>query len=576
MAAVTYPEYSSKYPLLITNLMMRPLRLYPDDIGVVYRNDAGQYFRFTWQQWYERTCQLAHAMTGTLGIKPGIPGQPGDRVATMALNHHRHLELCYASTCIGAVSHPINVRLSLDHIVYTINHAEDKIIFVDDVIMPLLEFIWDRVKAKVKMIVYMSDKPGLPQTRIQPIYEYEEIIKNQPKTIDWPALDEHTPAVLYYTTGTTGLPKGVMFTHRQLYLQTIHLLATVGNAPRTPDAPPTPHVNVPMVNVPLFHIHGWGAPWYNVYAASKIIFPGRFSAEAFCELVQTEKVTSSGLVPTMLAMLIEYPDFKKWDMSSLVGVSTGGAALPLGLKTKAEKMFPHFTTSSGYGMTETAAASIGAQIKRWMADWPKEKLDEIRVKTGLAFDGIIAKVVDDKGNEVPHDSQTQGEIVLRGHWIMESYFKDPERTATAWRGGWFHTGDAATVDENGYITIVDRITDVIRSGAEMVPTVLLENLTCTADFVLEATYVGVPDEKWGERPMAIVKLVPGASAKPADVITFLEKEGVDKGKIAKWMLPDFVVFSDEIPKTSVGKFDKIAIRKKMDEFLSKAARVHKV
>jgi acyl-CoA synthetase (AMP-forming)/AMP-acid ligase II len=181
----------------------------------------------------------------------------------------------------------------MDHIVYTINHAEDKILFVDDVIMPLLEFIWDRIKDTVKMVVYMSDKPGLPQTRIQPLYEYEEIIKQQPKSYDWPNLDENTYAVLYYTTGTTGLPKGIMFTHRQLYLQTIHLIATVGTAPRTPDAPENPKVNVPMVNVPLFHIHGWGAPWYNVYSASKIVFPSRFSPEAFCELVQTEKVTSS-------------------------------------------------------------------------------------------------------------------------------------------------------------------------------------------------------------------------------------------------------------------------------------------
>jgi acyl-CoA synthetase (AMP-forming)/AMP-acid ligase II len=239
-------------------------------------------------------------------------------------------------------------------------------------------------------------------------------------------------------------------------------------------------------------------------------------------------------------------------------------------------LFPNFNVGSGYGMTETAAGSIGAQIKRWMAAWPKEKLDEIRVKTGLPFEGIDVKVVDDKGNEVPHDNQTQGEIVLRGHWIMEQYFKDPERTATAWRDGWFHTGDAATVDELGYIQIVDRITDVIRSGAEMVPTVLLENITCTADFVLEATYVGVPDEKWGERPMAIVKLTPGAKQIPKDVLTFLEKEGVDKGKITKWMLPDFVVFADDIPKTSVGKYDKIAIRKKIDEFVSKAVRVHKM
>lgn len=573
--AKTYPEYSSRYPLTLKAIMMRPVRLYPDEIGVVYRSDAGQYFRFTWKEWYERTCQLAHMLTGPLGLKAGKPGEPGDRIATMALNHHRHLELCYASTCIGAVSHPINVRLSMDHIAYTINHAEDRIIFIDDLILPLLDFIWDKVKDTVKMVVYMSDKPGLPQTRIQPIYEYEELMKAQAKDYAWPDLNEDTPCVLYYTTGTTGLPKGVMFTHRQLYLQTIHLTATIGMAPRTPETPPNPPVNIPMVNIPLFHIHAWGAPWLNVYNASRIVFPARFSAQAFCELVQMEKVTSAALVPTMLAMLIEYPDFKKWDMSSLLAVSIGGGALPLGLKKKAEAMFPNFTASSGFGMTETAAASVAAQIKRWMVDWPREKLDDIRVKTGTAIDGIEALVFDESGHEVPHDNQTVGEIVLRGHWIMQEYWKDPERTAQSWRGGWFHTGDAAKVDEMGYIQIVDRFTDVIRSGAEMVPTVLLENITGTADFVLEATFVGVPDEKWGEVPMAIVKPVPGTNPTAADVIAFLEKEGVDKGKITKWMLPKFVVFTDDIPKTSVGKFDKIAIRKRIQEFVGKAAKTGK-
>jgi acyl-CoA synthetase (AMP-forming)/AMP-acid ligase II len=330
-----------------------------------------------------------------------------------------------------------------------------------------------------------------------------------------------------------------------------------------------------MVNVPLFHIHAWQAPFAYVYAAARIVFPGRFSPESFCELVQTEKVTTTGLVPTMLAMLIEYPDFKKYDMSSLINVGVGGAALPLGLKAKAEKMFPRFTVTSGYGMTETLAGVIGATIKRGMVEWPKEKLDQVRVKTGLASPAIDAEVVDEKGKPVPHDNETIGQIVLRGHWIMEKYYKDPERTATAWRDGWFHTGDAAKVDTDDYIIIVDRITDVIRSGAEMVPTVLLENLTCSADFVLEATYVGVPDEKWGERPMCLVKCVPGANKTEQDVIKYLEAEGVDKGKITKWMLPHYIVFCDDIPKTSVGKYDKITIRKKMNEYVGKAKKMGK-
>jgi fatty-acyl-CoA synthase len=225
-------------------------------------------------------------------------------------------------------------------------------------------------------------------------------------------------------------------------------------------------------------------------------------------------------------------------------------------------------------MTETLAGVIGATITRDMVDWPKEKIDQTLVKTGrIGVPAIEARVIAENGNDVPHDNETIGEIVLRGHWIMEQYYQDPAKTAQVWRDGWFHTGDAAKVDEEDYIIIADRITDVIRSGSEMVPTVLLENLTGNAEFVLEATYVGVPDEKWGEIPMALVKKLPGATETEEDVLKFLQAEGVDSGKITKWMLPVYVAFVDDIPKTSVGKFDKIAVRKRIDEFIGKAKRV---
>ncbi|MBW2092660.1 MAG: AMP-binding protein, partial [Deltaproteobacteria bacterium] len=210
-----YPEYSKHYPLLVKNFMNRPLYLYPDDIAMVYRNDAGQYFRFTWRQWYERTCRLAHALN-TLGVRQG------DRIGAMALNHHWHMENIYATICSGAVSHPVNVRLSLDHMAYTITHAEDRVIFFDETIKPLVEALYDRIKDKVQAFVYMSEKPGLPETKIAPLYEYEELIKDQPRTYDWPDFSEDTPAVLYYTTGTTGLPKGALFTNRQVYMHCIH------------------------------------------------------------------------------------------------------------------------------------------------------------------------------------------------------------------------------------------------------------------------------------------------------------------------------------------------------------------
>jgi len=564
-----YPEYTKHYPLLVKNFMKRPLDLYPDDIALVYRNDDGEHRRFTWRQWHERTCQLAHALKA-LGI--GL----GDRVATMALNHHWHMENIYAAICSGAISHPINIRLSMDHMAYTINHSADKIVFFDEDTKPVVEALYDRIKDHVKIFVYMSEKPGLPQTKIAPLYEYEALIKDYPKTCDWPNLDEDTHAVLYYTTGTTGLPKGAMFTNRQVYLANLHLVALGNLDVRLPSDPPKDNFPVVLANVPLFHIHAWQAPFHNVFAANKLVFPGKFTPENFCELVQTERVTRCTMVPTMLAMIIGYPDVDKYDLSSLTHMTVGGGALPIGLKRKAEKVFPTLQAGGGYGMTETLALALTPRLMRYMENWPEEQIAQVRVKTGIAYPGLEVCVMDENGSEVPRDSETIGQIVLRGHWITEQYFNEPEKSAEAWRGGWFHTGDAAKVDSEGYVTIVDRINDVIRSGAEMVPTVLLENLTSNADFVIEATYVGVPDEKWGEIPMALIKLAPGSDKKEADILTHLQAEGVDTGKITKWMLPVYVAFVDDVPKTSVGKYDKIAIRKGINDFLAKAKKVRNV
>ncbi|MCP4755946.1 MAG: long-chain fatty acid--CoA ligase [Proteobacteria bacterium] len=577
METRTYPEFSTNYPLLLTTFMKRPVNIYPDEIGVVYRNQVtGEYFRFTWLEWYQRTCKLAQVLQKSLGVKPGKPGEQGDRVATMALNTHRHLELYYGVPCSGATLHPINVRLSQDHIAYTINHAQDKVIFVDDLLLPLVEAIYDKIKDTVETFVYMSDKPGLPETKIENIYEYEALLEEYASDYEWPYLHEDTIATLCYTTGTTGKPKGAMFTHRALYLQTLHLIAhgSFANEPSYETFSRRSGENsIPMVNTPLFHIHAWGAPYTHVFAAHKVVLPGMFTVDGFCDLVQTEKVTSVGLVPTIIALLLEYEDLEKYDLSSLLSVGVGGGALPLGLKTKFEKIMPNFRAASGYGMTETAPVTITAFIKKYMVDWPKEKISEVLVKTGLPVPGLEVQVVDDKGDPVPRDNETIGEIVIRGPWVMEGYFKNPEKTAEVWRGGWFHTGDVATVDEEGFVVIADRMSDVIRSGSEMVPTVLLENLVAMAEFVMEATVVGVPDPVWGEKAMAIVTLVPGATQSEQDVIDFLTTEGVEKGKITKWMLPKLVLIAKDIPKTSVGKYNKLEIKKNLDNFLGDAKEI---
>ena len=569
--ATMFPEFSTNYPLLLTTLMKRPVEIYPDEIGVVYRNQAtGEYFRFTWQAWYRRTSRLANVLQKALGVTSGNAEQPGDRIATMALNTHRHLELYFAVPCIGATLHPVNVRLSQDHIVYTINHAEDRIIFVDDILLPLVESIYDRIKDTVELFVYMSDKPGLPETKIENILEYEKLLQDSSEDYEWPYLHEDTMATLCYTTGTTGLPKGAMFTHRALYLHSLHMIAlgTISNKPRIDDVETNLGENgIPMITTPMFHIHAWAAPFFSVFAANKIVLPGMFTVDGFCDLVQTEKVTSVGLVPTIIAMLVEYKELHKYDLSSLVSVAVGGGALPLGLKKKFEKIMPNFRATSGYGMTETAPTTVRAFVKKTMVDWPREKIDEVQVKTGLPIPGLEVRVADAEDTPVPQDSATMGEIIIRGPWVMGQYYKNPEKTAEVWRDGWFHTGDMATVDGHGYITIADRMSDVIRSGSEMVPTVLLENLISLADFVLEATVVGVPDPIWGEKPMAMIKLAPQSNKTEQDIIDFLIVHGVEKGKITSWMLPKLIVITDDIPKTSVGKYNKLAIRKSLDMYL---------
>jgi len=563
----TYPEFSIHYPLLLTTFMKRPVKVYPNELAVVYRNHiTGEYQRFTWIEWYRRTCRLANILK-KLDVKPGKPGKPGDRVSTMAYNTHRHLELYYAVPCSGAVLHPINIRLSLDHIVYTIKHSKDKVLFFDDLLLPMVESIYDEIKDTVKKFVYMSDGSGLPNTKIENIYEYEEMLKDATDVFEWPYLNEDNYATLCYTTGTTGLPKGAMFTHRALYLQMVHQLVHLSFI----NDPSCIHLGENLIFLmitPMFHIHAWGAPYIYAFMAAKIILPGSFTVEGFCELVQGEKVTTTAVVPTILALLLEYKDLDDYDLSSLVEVRVGGGALPLGLKSKVEKKIPGFTATSGYGMTETAPTTVRSFVKKNMVNWTKEKLDEVRVKTGLPIPGIEVEVVDETGQPVPHDNKTLGQIVLRGPWVIDKYYENPTASADKWYDNWFHTGDVAKVDEEDFIIIADRQSDIIRSGAEMVPTVLLENLINMADFVLEATVVGVPDETWGEIPLALIRLLPNSGKKEDDIIEFLKLEGVEKGKITKWMLPKKVAIVDEVPKTSVGKYNKKEIKNTLEKYLA--------
>lgn len=570
----TFPEYSTEFPLTLKTIMKSPARNLPDKTGIVYRHqETGEYQRFTWNEWYERTCQLAHALKEELEIEEGKPKEPGSRVATIANNHHRHHELYYGVPCVKSVLHLINMRLAPEQIAYTINKSEDEVIFIDKEAFFLLEMIHDDIKDTVDKYVVMSNEGELPDTDIEPLYDYESMIESYPKEYDWPYIDENVYATNCYTTGTTGRPKGVMFTHRQLYLHAIHVMLMMSAFDSDPSNARLGGKGVPMLNIPMYHIHAWGAPYYYTFTGHKQVLPGSFTPQGFCELVEKEEVTGTAVVPTMLAMLVEFEDLDEYDLSSLENLSVGGASLSPGLKKKAEEKIPGFTVSEGYGMTETCPVTLTSTIKSTLADLPKDKLDEYRTKTGMPVLGLDLRVVDDDGNPVPRDDETIGEIVIRGPWVMEEYYKEPEKTEEAWKDGWFHTEDLATVDEEGYVSMVDRIDDVIRSGSEMVPTVKLENYVMKHPSILEGAITGVPDEKWGERPLALVKPAPDADLEPEDVNEYIE-QGVDEGKFSRWMLPDYVAIVDEIPQTSVGKYDKVEINERLDEFLDKAERVH--
>ena len=573
MSGAPYPQFSSNYPLRLTAFMQRPVRLYPDATAVVYREPhTGQTQRFTWREWYARTCRLANALLG-LGLRAGRPGDPGDRVATIALNHHYHLELYYAVPCIGAVLHTINMRLAREQIVHTIRHAGDRVLVFDDTFAALVDAMYEEIEDTVEFFVCISESGEGPDTRIENLILFDDLVGAEQDEIEWPRLHEDTKATLCYTTGTTGMPKGVMFSHRAIYLMVLHAIAH-RHFDNDPQGRSAGELAVPLFTVPLYHAHGWGLPYSAVYSASTIVLPGRFDVEGFCELVQSEKVTSSAFVPTVLAMLLDHPRLDDYDLSSLESLSVGGAALSAGLESRAQARIPGFVATSGYGMTETAPTAVLSFLKKTLKDLPPAERVRLQVRAGLPIPGLEVEVVDEQGQPVPRDDATIGEIVLRGPWIMDEYYREPERSAEAWRDGWFHTGDLARVDEEGYLAIMDRISDVIRSGGEMVPTVLIEHVLMGGGFAAEAAVVGTPHPRWGERPMAIVVPAGGIEVSPAEVLAHLREAGVETGRIARWMLPDHVLVTDSIPKTSVGKIDKAAIRADIDAWLARAHRVH--
>ncbi|MEH7375388.1 long-chain fatty acid--CoA ligase [Neobacillus drentensis] len=528
--------------LTITQMMERAEKYFPKK-KVVSRTASGIH-TFTYKQIAERTRRLASSL-----VKLGV--SKGERIGTLAWNHHRHLEAYFAIPCMGAVLHTINIRLSPQHISYIINHAEDKILLVDSDILPLLEKCAPELKT-VKAFIIMTDEKELPKTTLSPVYHYESLLSEADPTFHYPVdIDENDPAGMCYTSATTGNPKGVVYSHRGIFLHSMAL----GLA----DCAALSEKDIALPVVPMFHANAWGMPFAAVWFGTSLVLPGPYcTPKLIAELIEQERVTITAGVPTIWLGLLKELDEGSYDMSSLRGVLCGGSAAPKGM-IKSYEQRHNIPFMHAYGMTETSPLVVVSNLKSYQEELDAEERLEIRAKQGILVPGLELKVVG-KAGEVKWDGKEMGELCIKGPWIASEYYKD-ERTKDAFREGWLHTGDVVTIDEEGFVKIVDRTKDLIKSGGEWISSVDLENALMAHEAVFEAAVVAVPHEQWQERPIGCVVIKEAYKGKTSkeELLDFL------KPQFTKWWIPDDILFLNEIPKTSVGKFLKMTLRDQMQK-----------
>ncbi|GAF17430.1 medium-chain-fatty-acid-CoA ligase [Bacillus sp. JCM 19046] len=522
-------------PLTIPPMLERAERYFPAK-KVVSRTQEKTH-RLTYKEIGKRTRALASVLV-ELGLKRG------ERVGTVAWNHHRHLEAYFAAPGIGAVLHMINMRLSPDHLVYVINHAEDRILLIDEDLLPLIEAVQDQLTT-VHTFILLSDKEQLPKSTLAPLYSYESLLEKGNSAFPFlDDIDENEPAAMCYTSATTGKPKGVLYSHRGITLHSLvqGMVDTTAISER----------DVCMPVVPMFHVNAWGLPFSATFYGATQVLPGpQFTPQLLAELIEQEKVTFTGGVPTIWLGLLQVIKKGNYDLSSLRGVVCGGSAAPKSMIEAFEKELniPFF---HAYGMTETSPIVSFSSLKSHQLSWAEEDRYNVRAKQGMAVPLIEIKGVNENG-EIAWDGNEMGELLIRGPWIADQYHED-ERSKEAFRNGWLHTGDVVTIDEEGSIKIVDRTKDLIKSGGEWISSVDLENAIMGHKAVLEAAVVAVPHEKWQERPVACVVLKEGEQATKEDINAYLATQ------FSKWWLPDDVIFMEQLPRTSVGKFLKRALR----------------
>jgi fatty-acyl-CoA synthase len=501
--------------------------------------------RYTYRDCFRRARQLANALN-RLGL------QQGDRIATLAWNDYRHLEAYYAIGGAGYVCHTVNPRLFPEQIVYIINHAEDRWVFVDLLILPLVEKIADKLPG-VEGFVVMTDKASMPDTPLANAVCYESLIADESDEFDWPSFDERSASALCYTSGTTGNPKGVLYNHRSTIL---HAYAAV-----SPDVLNLRSTDCILPVVPLFHVNAWGIPYAALMVGSKLVFPGpkMGDGETLYNLMEGESVSISLGVPTVWLALLEYADRAGKKLNSLERTLIGGAAVPESM-IRAFRDKHDVEVFQGWGMTEMSPLGTVSTPKAGTEGLGDDEMIKLKAKAGRGIFGVEMRIVDDEGHELPWDGVAYGSLQVRGPWICSGYFKLEGEGDSHTVDGWFDTGDVATIDEMGYMAITDRTKDVIKSGGEWISSIDVENTAMGHDGVAEAAVIGVPHPKWTERPLLVVIRAKGADLSREEILGWLE------GKIASWWIPDDVVFVDEIPHTATGKIKKLELRKQFADY----------
>jgi len=507
----------------------------------------GGLHRQSYAQTLQRVARLAHGLVA-LGVKPG------DRVATLAWNGYRHLELYYAIAGIGAVCHTINPRLPAEQMAYIVNHADDSLLFFDTTFAPLVSGLRDQFPEHTRYVA-MTDRAHMPDG--QDLLCYEDLLEGQPDHYDWPELDENTACALCYTSGTTGAPKGALYSHRSCLLQAMFtMVCASGSFPVGDRVLPV---------VPMFHVNAWGLPYMAPLAGASLIMPGpALDGDSLFRLMDEESVDSAWGVPTVwLGLLAEMKRHGR-KPGALKRVSIGGSAAPRSMVRAFEQDY-QVDVMQGWGMTEMNPTGTMSTLTEGQADLPLEERIELKTTQGRQLFGVRMKLVDEDGNEVPQDGEAVGELLVKGPTVIRAYFNNDEASAKAFdKDGWFATGDMAKLTPDGVLYIVDRAKDLIKSGGEWISSIDLENLAAAHPDVQECAVIGVPHPKWDERPLLIV--VPQADA-ARDKQALLDHMA---GSIAKWQLPDDVIYVDELPHTATGKVSKRHLREDYMDYLGNA------